>query len=153
MKYRVEVKNDSNWAGVEETLISAAVHTLEHQSAEQGSLTIVLTDREAIRELNLTFAGEDHPTDVLSFVDGTADPDGEGSYFGDIIIAADIAQDQADDAGHALTSELVLLTVHGVLHLLGHDHRDQQEKRRMWSSQEAVLEALDVQLADGPIDR
>jgi probable rRNA maturation factor len=153
MKYRVAVKNDSDWPGVEETLISAAVHTLEHQYAGQGSLTIVLTNREAIHELNRTFAGEDHPTDVLSFVDGTADPDGEGSYFGDIIIAADVAREQADDAGHALTAELVLLTVHGVLHLLGHDHHEEEEKRKMWSSQEAVLAALNVQLADGRTDR
>jgi probable rRNA maturation factor len=90
---------------------------------------------------------------VLSFVDGTADPDGEGSYFGDIIIAADVAREQADDAGHALTAELVLLTVHGVLHLLGHDHHEEEEKRKMWSSQEAVLAALNVQLADGRTDR
>jgi probable rRNA maturation factor len=149
MKYEVAVQADPDWSGSEELLRSAARHTLKYEAAEEGSLTIVLTNQDAVRDLNRSFAGEDRPTDVLSFVDGTVDPESGRLYFGDIIIAADIARDQADKAGHSLIAELSLLTVHGTLHLLGHDHLEKQEKQRMWSAQKAVLDALDNQLVEG----
>lgn len=69
-----------------------------------------------MRSLNRQFRGKDHATDVLSF------PSGERGFLGDIVIAAGVAARQAREAGHALTTELRVLALHGLLHLLGYDH-------------------------------
>jgi probable rRNA maturation factor len=143
MSHKIEVRADPRWSEYEESLIRAAERVLNHESEETGVLTIVLTDTEAIRELNRSFAGEDHATDVLSFVDGTIDPESGFRYLGDVIIAVDIAADQADQAGHSLGSELNLLVVHGVLHLMGYDHAHTEEKEMMWSVQAEILDSLE----------
>jgi probable rRNA maturation factor len=123
---------------------------LEHsQVSGDLSLSILLTDDDQMRQLNRDFAGLDEPTDVLSFSAGDSDvslPDELLGYLGDIAISMTKAQDQAGQGGHTLTAELQLLTVHGVLHLLGHDHYDQEEKDTMWAAQKAILEALEVQV-------
>jgi probable rRNA maturation factor len=102
-----------------------------------------------MRQLNRDFAGLDEPTDVLSFSAGDPDvplPDELVGYLGDIAISMIKAQTQAEEGGHSLTAELQLLTVHGVLHLLGHDHYGQEEKETMWATQKAILDTLDVRV-------
>lgn len=143
MRHKIEVRADPRWSEYEESLIRAAERVLNHECAETGALTVVLTDAEAIRELNRSFAGEDHPTDVLAFVDGSIDPESGFRYFGDVVIAVDIAADQANQAGHSLGSELNLLVVHGVLHLIGYDHAHTEEKEAMWSVQVEILDLLE----------
>jgi probable rRNA maturation factor len=149
MKHQIQVQSDARWKDHEPRLILCAQRAIEHQSAETGALSIVLTDSSKLRDLNATFAGEDHATDVLSFYDGSEDPESGQLYYGDVIIAVDLAEKQAEKAGHPLHTELSLLTVHGVLHLLGHDHANQNEKQRMWSAQEEILDSLNLQLGRG----
>lgn len=126
----------------------AARAALEHQSASLDSdLTIVLTDDERIRELNRDYLGIDAPTDVLSFpaseTDGSEiDPETGSPYLGDILISLPYAARSAERAGHPLEAEVQLLAVHGVLHLLGHDHAKVREKARMWKAQAEILESL-----------
>jgi probable rRNA maturation factor len=121
----------------------AAQLALQSQSSSlDADLTIVLDDDEALRELNLDYRDVDAPTDVLSFPANEADPETGISYLGDIIISIERAQEQAAAAGHLLEAELQLLVVHGVLHLLGHDHADPDQKQRMWSVQALVLSQL-----------
>lgn len=126
----------------------AARAALEHQSASLDSdLTIVLTDDARIQELNRDYLGIDAPTDVLSFpaseTDGSEiDPETGSSYLGDILISLPYAARSAERAGHPLEAEVQLLTVHGVLHLLGHDHAKVREKARMWKAQAEILELL-----------
>ena len=146
MMHKVSFRSDPRWQGQAPALKRAALQTLQHLSAANGVITVVLTDREAIRDLNRTFAGEDHATDVLSFSDGSIDLETGQQYFGDVIIAVDIAQQQAEQAGHPLKSELVLLTVHGVLHLLGYDHASEGEKQKMWSQQHEIIASLGINL-------
>jgi len=88
------------------------------------------------------FLGIDAPTDVLSFSDGDLDPETGAPYLGDILISVERAQAQARSAGHTLQEELTLLVVHGVLHLLGHDHAEPEQKARMWSLQAEILTDL-----------
>jgi probable rRNA maturation factor len=152
MSYEIQVQTDSRWQDYEHALIQSARQTLAHQSVVTGSLTIVLTDANRVRDLNVTFAGEDHATDVLSFTDGSEDPESGQLYFGDVIIAVDIAEKQAQKAGHTLSAELSLLTVHGVLHLLGHDHADEDEKRSMWAAQKEILDSLEIHLKRWPFE-
>lgn len=121
----------------------AALLTLESQSAPaDADLTILLTDDEQLHDLNLDFRDTDAPTDVLSFPASESDPDTGTLYLGDVIISVERARDQAQAGGHSLEAELQLLVVHGVLHLLGHDHGEPGEKERMWAAQAAILARL-----------
>ncbi len=124
-----------------ELIERAAVAALAHQGA-QGDLSIVLTDDAQLQQLNRDYLGVDAPTDVLSFPASETDPDSGTAYLGDILISVPRAGQQARAAGHPLESELQLLVVHGVLHLLGHDHGEAGEKSRMWAAQAAILEAI-----------
>jgi probable rRNA maturation factor len=124
-------------------LEGAARVTLEYQSEDLDTdLSIVLVDDEKLRELNRDYLGIDEPTDVLSFPASESDPETGARYLGDILISVPRAAEQANAAGHSIQDEVQLLVVHGVLHLLGHDHAEAEEKARMWAAQTEVLERL-----------
>jgi len=125
-------------------LLKRAVNAaLVHQSASLDSeLTIVLTDDARLHGLNRDYLGVDAPTDVLSFPASETDPETGARYIGDILISVPRAQAQADTGGYPLESEVQLLVVHGVLHLLGYDHAQAKEKARMWKAQAEILERL-----------
>ncbi len=144
MTHNVHVQCDPAFGASAAGLADAARTALEHEAAPAGELTIVLTGTDRMRQLNRDFAGEDRPTDVLSFADGTPDPETGLVYFGDVIIAVPVAMAQASEANHPPAAELALLTVHGLLHLLGYDHADPQERGRMESTQTAILARLGV---------
>jgi probable rRNA maturation factor len=121
----------------------AAQATLQHESESlESDLSIVLTDDARLQELNRDYLGIDAPTDVLSFPASETDPETGARYIGDILISIPRAQSQADAVGHPLESEVQLLVVHGMLHLLGHDHGEPEEKARMWKAQDEILESL-----------
>ncbi len=123
-------------------LIEAAVRAaLAHQHAE-GDLSLVLTDDAQLHQLNRDYLRADAPTDVLSFPASETDPETGARYLGDILISIPRAQAQARSAKHPLESEVQLLVVHGVLHLLGHDHADEEDKARMWKAQSEILESI-----------
>jgi probable rRNA maturation factor len=142
MNYRVHIRCDPRFEDSCPDLATVAEAVLADQGVGAGELTVVLTDEGEIRDLNRRFAGRDAPTDVLSFPDGSMDPDTETTYYGDVVIAVPIAQAQASSASHSLQTELALLTIHGVLHLLGHDHKSAEENQRMLSTQAAILKRL-----------
>lgn len=130
----------------------AARAALEHESESlESDLSIVLTDDARLQELNREYLGIDAPTDVLSFPASETDPETGARYIGDILISMPRAQAQADTAGHPMESEVQLLVVHGMLHLLGHDHGEPEEKARMWKAQSEILESLglgDIQIRE-----
>ena len=107
-----------------------------------SDITIVLTDDTQLHELNRDYLGVDAPTDVLSFPASELDPETGSTYLGDILISIPRAAQQAQAAGHPIEAEVQLLVVHGVLHLLGYDHAEADEKARMWAEQSKVLERL-----------
>ena len=99
---------------------------LRRQVAGGREFAVCLASDQAVRRVNLRFRGRNQATDVLSF------PDGEGLHLGDILISAPQARRQARRLGHSLDQELRILLLHGVLHLLGHDHeRDRGRMRRL----------------------
>jgi probable rRNA maturation factor len=123
-------------------LRAAALAALVHQSvAPPAELTLVVAGDALLRRLNREFLGHDVPTDVLSFPAGA---DQAGGYLGDVVISFPRARAQAREAGHPVEAELRLLVVHGVLHLLGHDHARPADKKRMWAAQEEILQHLAV---------
>ncbi|HEV2141597.1 MAG TPA: rRNA maturation RNase YbeY [Candidatus Dormibacteraeota bacterium] len=93
----------------------------------EGRTTVAvrITDADELATLNRTYAGEDHTTDVLSF-------EGEGDHLGDIAISWPAVVEQAERWNHDESSELAVLLVHGLLHLLGWDHATPQEAEEMW---------------------
>lgn len=136
-----------NWAFIEPT----AVAVLRQQGVDEASdLSVVIDGDAKLQELNLQYLSIDAPTDVLSFESDEIDPETELPYLGDIIISLPRAEAQATSAGHALQSELQLLIVHGVLHLLGYDHAEEDEKAEMWAAQSRVLGQLNVPIARYP---
>jgi probable rRNA maturation factor len=134
---------ESEFPFSEDLLRHAVSAALIHQSETLDSeLTIVLTDEALLHELNRDYLGVDAPTDVLSFPASETDPETGARYIGDILISMPHARAQAEAAGHTFESEVQLLVVHGVLHLLGHDHARAKEKARMWKAQAEILERL-----------
>lgn len=126
-----------------DAFIRAAEQALQTiTGSADGDLSLILGDDDQLHELNLQFRGVDAPTDVLSFPDGAVDPDSGQPYLGDILISVPRAEAQAAAGGHPLVDELQLLVVHGVLHLLGYDHTDEDEKARMWELQAQILNDL-----------
>ena len=133
--------------GLEE-LIALAARTalnLKGPGSEETDLSIVVTSDDEIQQLNHQFLENDSPTDVLSFPGGEIDPDTHRENLGDIIISFDRARTQALARQGTVESEIQLLVVHGVLHLLGFDHADDREKAEMWSLQHKALKALNLE--------
>ena len=134
-----------------ETLSNAALQTLHHQGRlDEVEMTVLIEVDERLRELNLQFRGLNAATDVLSFPADEFDPDTGLRYLGDIIISYPTAEAQAQAAGVSVEAELQLLVIHGVLHLLGHDHADPEEKARMWAAQKAILDELGLTIHQLP---
>jgi probable rRNA maturation factor len=100
-----------------------------------GELTLTFVDRDEMAVLNREHMGVDGPTDVLSFPldapDTATEPTGTPRLLGDVVICPAVAVDAAPDHAGTIDDELALLTVHGILHVLGHDHADPDETRVM----------------------
>ena len=124
----------------------AARKTLHRCSRSGGDLKIILGGDEDTHLLNRQYLGIDSPTDVLSFPSGDVDPDTKRSYLGDVIISLPRAAAQAAQRGHSLEAEVQLLVVHGVLHLLGYDHGNPDDKKKMWALQRNILVDLGLEI-------
>lgn len=145
MRFKINLQIDPARTGrVDRKMLRAAARAaLEHEAATApGALTIVLADDGALQRLNRDYLGQSRPTDVLSFPSNETDPETGARYFGDIAISFPRACAQAEAGGHPVTAEIQLLVVHGVLHLLGHDHAKAKEKARMWAAQAEILKQL-----------
>jgi probable rRNA maturation factor len=105
-------------------------------AGRRGELTLTFVDRDEIAALNTEHMGKIGPTDVLSFPldDEVADAEligGVPLLLGDVVVCPDVAREQAPEHAGTLDDELALLVVHGVLHVLGHDHAEQEETAAM----------------------
>ncbi len=138
----IHIRTTPGAVPVPKDLIQRAARAALAQQSAQGELSIVLTDDARLQELNRDYLGIDAPTDVLSFPSQETEPQSGRSYLGDILISVPRAAQQAQAAGHATETEVQLLVIHGVLHLLGHDHAKPAEKARMWAAQAAILQSI-----------
>jgi probable rRNA maturation factor len=138
------IESESGQTFPGDLLERAARTVLDLSGAQEADLTIVLVDDARIQALNRDFLAHDAPTDVLSFPADEPDPETGRRYLGDVVISTRRAEEQARERGHAIEAEMQLLVVHGILHLLGHDHAEVREKERMWAAQARALERLGV---------
>jgi probable rRNA maturation factor len=154
LAYRIQLKIQPRYQGrVDASVLRAAARAaLAQQKAPAPSeVTVLIAGDRELHALNRQFLGHDRPTDVLSFPSRETDPSTGRLYLGDIAISYAQARASAARGGHPLQAELQLLIVHGVLHLLGHDHAEAAEKNRMWSDQAAILKVLRAPIT-GPAD-
>lgn len=108
-------------------------------------VSITFVDREEIQRLNKEFRNIDRQTDVLSFpLDDDMNLPGEDIMLGDIVICMDVAKDQAREFGHSLRREIMYLTCHSTLHLLGYDHMEEDDKRKMRAREKEIMRNLRV---------
>lgn len=123
---------------------------LRQEGWNSGTVSIVLTDDEQIRQLNRLYRGKDKPTDVLSF--SLREPSAEGAVLdfselgeeaplGEVYISVPTAQRQAQEGGRSVEEEVAFLAVHGVLHLLGYEDETQQGYEQMLQRGWAIVEA------------
>jgi len=131
-------------------LLRKVVNTLAQlEELNKGEVAITLTDNLTIHKLNKEYRNIDAPTDVLSFPledeEGIVIEDVDYPlHYGDIIISALRAKEQATEYGHSLQRELSFLVAHGFLHLLGYDHETKEEEQVMFAKQEKVLQMVGI---------
>ena len=120
-----------------------ATRALDVLALPDAELSIVLCDDAFIHPLNRDYRGKDRPTDVLSFPQREGEEsDPDDPVLGDIVLSVERAQAQADERGHSLETEIRILLVHGILHLLGYDHEEDADAEEMEAEERRVLAML-----------
>lgn len=148
----IEIANESGTAVDELSVVAAARFTLDRMGVSPlAELSMLLVGLDVMADLHERWMDLAGPTDVMSFpMDELAEggaigggrpdsPSGGPALLGDVVLCPPFAADQAAAAGHSLQEELHLLTVHGVLHLLGYDHAEPPEEREMFALQDRIL--------------
>ncbi len=108
---------------------------------EDRELSVLLCGDDAIRVLNRDYREVDRPTDVLAFPQAEGEGGAAPAILGDVVISLPTARRQAQKAGRAIVAEVTMLLAHGLLHLLGYDHRDRSEERIMKARTDALIAA------------
>lgn len=141
----VEVLNESG-RDVDEAEVGAlARYVLDEMHVHpQADLSVLLVDTDTMSRLHEQWMDEPGPTDVLSFPmdelrPGTEAEPTPAGLLGDVVLCPEVAARQAAEAGHSTAEELLLLTAHGILHLLGFDHAEPEEEKEMFALQRRLL--------------
>lgn len=147
----IEINNESGVAVDEATLQRLATFELDYLHVHpDAELSILLVDEAAMEQLHVQWMDEPGPTDVLSFPmdelrPGSDDEPTPAGLLGDIVVCPQVAAEQARHAHHSTMDEILLLTAHGLLHLLGFDHAEPEEEREMFGVQRDILLGFAVQ--------
>jgi len=132
--------NAGDFRGVPHALIRAAVvHALEHEGVRRGEVSVTMLSDDEIRAMNRDYLSKDRPTDVIAFSLG-----GDEGVMGDVYVGLEQARRQADELGIPAEEEIARLAVHGVLHVLGHEHPEDagREDSPMYRLQERLLDEV-----------
>lgn len=133
------IEMDEKLESVVKTVLDTEGLSLDYE------VSITFVDKDEIHKLNIEFRSVDRPTDVLSFpMDEDFFIEGVDTMLGDIVICMDVAKEQANDFGHSLDREIMYLTAHSMLHLLGYDHMEENEKLEMRAREKEVMKILGV---------
>ncbi|MDN4478469.1 rRNA maturation RNase YbeY [Demequina sp. SYSU T00039] len=141
----IEVNNETDAAIDEVEFAELARYVLAKMHVAEGAeLAILFVDEPAMEQLHVQWMDEPGPTDVLSFPmdelrPGTAESPTPPGLLGDIVVCPSVAARQATTAGHTAEEEMLLLTTHGLLHLLGYDHVEPEEEKEMFALQRNLL--------------
>ena len=140
----VDVTNETQWVIDPKVFSDLGIWVLDQMRVStQSDLTIMFVDPDPIAELHMRWMSLEGPTDVMSFpMDELRPGDGKTvmeGVLGDIVICPWVAAPQAAAAGHSTMQEMLLLTIHGILHLLGYDHVTPEQERQMFGLQRQLL--------------
>ncbi len=141
----IEVLNESGHAMEVQHLVALSRFVLDRMRVHPlAELCIKAVDEDTMAELNQKWMEGDGPTDVLAFPmdelrPGLVNEEPEEGILGDLMLCPAVAERQATTAGHSTDAELELLTVHGILHLLGYDHAEPEEHEEMFGLQDRLL--------------
>lgn len=141
----IDVLNETDYDLDELELVACARFVMDRMRVHPGAdLVLRLVDEAAMATLHVQWMNLPGPTDVMSFPMDELTPGREGEepeegILGDIVLCPAVAERQAGEAGHALEEELLLLTTHGILHLLGFDHAEPDDEREMFELQRTLL--------------
>ena len=139
-------RNDVRASGVDgRALVATAKKLLAAVDECDSSLSLTVVDDAAIRELNRDHRGKDKPTDVLSFPmfeGGEAPQAGVERMLGDVVISVETARRQAAEYDATLQRELYRLLIHGLLHVMGHDHEEARERADMETQERRLADAI-----------
>ena len=134
-----ETDEEFTYSDIIEKVVNKAFET---EDIKKASCSIIIVDNTFIHKLNKEYRGIDRVTDVISFAledDKSMIIPDDIRLLGDIYICLDKAKEQAKEYGHSLERELCFLAVHGVYHLLGYDHENEEDAKIMFKKQEEVL--------------
>ena len=134
----IEAEDDA-WSG-DVPDVEGVVRRAAEQVAPPGDVVILLTDDETVRDLNGRFRGKDRPTNVLSF----PAPENAQPHLGDIVLAHGVCAAEARAQGKPFADHLSHLVIHGILHLMGHDHEADDEAEAMEAQERTLLAALGI---------
>ena len=141
----IEVLNEADVRVDERELLDCARYVMDEMKVHpRAELCIKLVDEPAMELLHVQWMDLPGPTDVMSFPMDELRPGRDGQeptegVLGDVVLCPSVAARQAGEAGHTLAEELLLLTTHGILHLLGYDHAEPDEEREMFDLQRTLL--------------
>jgi probable rRNA maturation factor len=141
----IDINNESGVVVDEAEIVALARHVLDDLRVHpQADLSVLLVDEPAMAELHVRWMDEEGPTDVMSFPQDELRPARQGELsppglLGDIVLCPQVALRQARAAGHSTQEEILLLTTHGILHLLGYDHAEPAEEKEMFGLQRRLL--------------
>lgn len=143
----VNNSSEKNWNRYKKDFMVIADKTIKHLNLDKEyNASVIFVDPEEIHEINRTYRQIDRPTDVISF----ALMDSEDGYemmeeeceLGDIFINVNAIREQAESYGHSLRREVCFLFTHGLLHLLGYDHMNEEDEKVMFNLQDVILDDI-----------
>ena len=121
-------------------------YVVKKLALEKCEFNIIIIDNEKIHEINKEYRGIDRETDVISFAmeDNMDIKYDDFRLLGDIYISIDKAKSQATEYGHSLLREICFLATHGILHLLGYDHMNEEDEKKMFGLQNELLDGYNI---------
>jgi probable rRNA maturation factor len=136
----IELVNRSGALVPDKEITSLLNYGIEYMELNpECEISLSFVDVQEMEELHIKWMQEDGPTDVLSFPMDMPESKGDVVTLGDIVISPAVAAQQAANAGHSVEDEMYILATHGLLHILGYDHADPDEKKVMFALQEKIV--------------
>jgi probable rRNA maturation factor len=150
LEIKLEVANDHEYS-ISDNLSKIVEETLEFISFQDNTIiSLAFIDEDEISTIYNEYFGYAQSTDVLSFNSNTIDPETGFLILGEILICYPFVEIQANNLKNSIDSEISLLIVHGLLHLLGYDHIDDSMKNEMWTLQTEILKKLNISMNSIP---
>lgn len=143
--YEIFNETENNLSKEMDKLYELLEFTLKRERLENVEFNIIFVDSNTIHEINKNYRNVDRVTDVISFaLEDNETIKLDHRVLGDIYICIERAEEQAKEYGHSFLRELSFLTIHGLLHLLGYDHMEQEEEKIMFQKQEDILNEFGI---------